>query len=133
MDDLRATYRDEDEEDDDCATTAMATANGVKHEPPEDHDHSDESKPSSDDDEEDPPPKKQKQLSSLNAPTLPEENQATEQSISIAAAAVGATETPKIAKKAKKKSNNVWTKSTSRKGKKKAKATANNAPTEDPV
>lgn len=133
MDDLQATYRDEDEEDDDCATTAMATANGVKHEPPEDHDHSDESKPSSDDDEEDPPPKKQKQLSSLNAPTLPEENQATEQAISIAAAAVGATETPKIAKKAKKKSNNVWTKSTSRKGKKKAKATANNAPTEDPV
>ncbi|XP_010269764.1 PREDICTED: protein TRAUCO-like isoform X2 [Nelumbo nucifera] len=77
------------------------------------------------DEDEDPPTKKQKSLSSLNfqsPETMPPEQvapEATPEAQPTAAATTAAV------KKPKKKNNNVWTKSTSRKWKKKSKSNAN--------
>lgn len=48
------------------------------------------------------PPTETKTKKTTIALTLPEENQATEQAIEMATAAVGATEMPKVTQKAKK-------------------------------
>lgn len=161
MDDLRATYPDEEEEDADSLYTPLKppfpVSNGLSHDTTEDDEDDDDdpaptfaaaallpagdsplvpepeqepeppaAKPENpvadeegeeeeeDEDDDDgsaaPAHKKQKSLSEFASRSPPPAE--------AAAAAAAA----KPSKKSKKKSNNVWTKSTSRKGKKKAKA-----------
>ncbi|CAK9183471.1 unnamed protein product [Ilex paraguariensis] len=91
------------------------------------------------DEDEDPPPKKQKQLSSLTSPVTPKpERQESQETAAVPIPTTQPTTAmpkPSVAssKKSKKKGNNVWTKSTSRKGKKKIKCNNHNNQTEDTV
>ncbi|KAA8528072.1 hypothetical protein F0562_035059 [Nyssa sinensis] len=95
------------------------------------------------DEEEEPPPKKQKQLSSFTsqAPQLPTKaKHSGDEAVAhaptqptTAKITITTTATTNAIKKSKKKSNNVWTKPTSRKGKKKTKNINQNAQTEDTV